>query len=61
MRWKQQDGNELGHQEWVPEGLNPLDVTIFHDGTQFVVVMGGDEIGTASTLDEAKLIGENLG
>jgi hypothetical protein len=61
MDWKQQDANELGHQEWMPEGPNPLDVTIFHDGKQFVVVMGGDEIGTASTLDEAKTIAENLG
>jgi hypothetical protein len=61
MKFRQQDANELGDQEWVPIGPNVLDIAIFHDGEKFVVVMLGDEIGTAETLAEAKVIAENLG
>jgi hypothetical protein len=64
MRWKQQDANELGDQEWVPTGPNPFGVTIFYDDQEqeFVVVTeDGDHLGSAKTMAEAKEIGENLG
>jgi hypothetical protein len=64
MRWKQQDANELGDQEWVPTGPNPIGVTIFYDDQEqeFVVVTeDGDHLGSAKTMAEAQEIAENFG
>jgi len=61
MRWKQDDANERGDQVWVPTGMNTLDISIYHDGAEYVVLMGNDELGRADTLPMAKLVAENLG